>query len=149
MKLLLDACVWPGAAAELESCGHEVLRVCDFPDNPSEEEILALALREDRIVVTLDKDFGELAVAFGRSHAGIIAVSFHRLFLGGLLPSRAHFRFAGSIPMFSNQAGAIPCRPICHPISVSQSRGALQYPVAGFTPDSGFKQPATLTWQRA
>jgi hypothetical protein len=26
---------------------------------------------------------------------GLIAVSFHRLFLGGLLPSRAHFRFAG------------------------------------------------------
>lgn len=28
--------------------------------------------------------------------AGPIAVSFHRLFLGGLLPSRARFRFAGS-----------------------------------------------------
>ncbi len=26
----------------------------------------------------------------------LIAVSFHRLFLGGLLPSRARFRFAGS-----------------------------------------------------
>jgi hypothetical protein len=26
----------------------------------------------------------------------VIAVSFHRLFLGGLLPSRARFRFAGS-----------------------------------------------------
>jgi hypothetical protein len=30
-----------------------------------------------------------------RTHAGLIAVSFHRLFLGGLLPSRARFRFAG------------------------------------------------------
>jgi hypothetical protein len=28
-------------------------------------------------------------------HTGLIAVSFHRLFLGGLLPSRARFRFAG------------------------------------------------------
>ena len=28
-------------------------------------------------------------------HAGLIAVSFRRLFLGGLLPSRARFRFAG------------------------------------------------------
>jgi predicted nuclease of predicted toxin-antitoxin system len=74
MKLLLDACVWPGAAAELENHGHEVLRVCDFPGNPPDEEILALALRDDRIVVTLDKDFGELAVAFGRAHAGIIRI---------------------------------------------------------------------------
>jgi hypothetical protein len=31
------------------------------------------------------------------AHVGLslIAVSFHRLFLGGLLPSRARFRFAG------------------------------------------------------
>ena len=28
-------------------------------------------------------------------HAGLIGVSFRRLFLGGLLPSRARFRFAG------------------------------------------------------
>ena len=28
-----------------------------------------------------------------------IAVSFHRLFLGGLLPRRARFRFAGSLPI--------------------------------------------------
>jgi hypothetical protein len=29
----------------------------------------------------------------------LIAVSFRRLFLGGLLPSRARFRFAGSLPI--------------------------------------------------
>jgi predicted nuclease of predicted toxin-antitoxin system len=74
MKLLLDACVWPGAARELETNGHDVRRVYDFPDNPSDEEILSMALREDRIVITLDKDFGELAVAFGRAHAGIIRI---------------------------------------------------------------------------
>jgi len=74
MKLLIDACVWPGAASELESHGHEVLKVCDFPNNPSDEEILAQALRDDRIVVTLDKDFGELAVAYGHAHAGIIRI---------------------------------------------------------------------------
>jgi hypothetical protein len=29
------------------------------------------------------------------AHTGLIAVSFHRLFLGGLLPRRARFRFTG------------------------------------------------------
>jgi predicted nuclease of predicted toxin-antitoxin system len=33
-------------------------RIYDFPDNPSDEEILSMPLREARIVVTLDKDFG-------------------------------------------------------------------------------------------
>jgi predicted nuclease of predicted toxin-antitoxin system len=29
---------------------------------------------EGRVVVTLDKDFGELAVVFGQAHAGIIRI---------------------------------------------------------------------------
>ena len=74
MKLLLDACVWPGAARELETNGHDVRRVHDLPDNPSDDEILDSALRDGRIVVTLDKDLGELAVAFGRAHCGIIRI---------------------------------------------------------------------------
>jgi hypothetical protein len=38
---------------------------------------------------------GQTKKAGMRMHTGLIAVSFHRLFLGGLLPSRARFRFAG------------------------------------------------------
>ncbi|OGA24477.1 MAG: hypothetical protein A3H34_03845 [Betaproteobacteria bacterium RIFCSPLOWO2_02_FULL_67_19] len=34
--------------------------------------ILQVARRESRILVTLDKDFGELAVAFGQPHTGIV-----------------------------------------------------------------------------
>jgi predicted nuclease of predicted toxin-antitoxin system len=74
MKLLLDACVWPGAAAELAPHGHDVLWAGNFPGDPSDDELLAFALNEGRVVVTLDKDFGELAVAFGRPHAGIIRI---------------------------------------------------------------------------
>ncbi len=45
----------------------------DWPDDPGDEQILAFApLDEGRTVVTLDKDFGELAVAFGRPHSGIL-----------------------------------------------------------------------------
>jgi hypothetical protein len=42
MKLLLDACVWPGAATELAHHGHDVLWAGDFGDSPSDEELLAL-----------------------------------------------------------------------------------------------------------
>ena len=72
MKLLLDTCVWPGMAAELRAKGHDVLWVGDWPRDPGDEEILSFALKEGRTVVTLDKDFGELAVAFDRAHSGII-----------------------------------------------------------------------------
>ncbi|MGH8226494.1 MAG: DUF5615 family PIN-like protein [Steroidobacteraceae bacterium] len=46
--------------------------VGDWSADPGDEEILASALQDRRAVVTLDKDFGELAVAFGRAHSGII-----------------------------------------------------------------------------
>jgi predicted nuclease of predicted toxin-antitoxin system len=72
VKLLLDNCVSPGIAVALTAAGHDVIWVGDWPADPGDEEILAFALKEGRTVVTLDKDFGELAVAFGRAHSGII-----------------------------------------------------------------------------
>jgi predicted nuclease of predicted toxin-antitoxin system len=74
MKLLLDACVWPGAAIELVSRGHDVVWVGDWPTALGDDEILAFAVKENRVVVTLDKDFGELAVVFGHVHSGIIRI---------------------------------------------------------------------------
>jgi len=42
-------------------------------EDPGDEEILEWAHREGRVLVTLDKDFGELAIIHERSHCGIIA----------------------------------------------------------------------------
>lgn len=72
MKLLLDSCVWGGAVAELAALGHEVDWSGLWPRDPGDIEILSRAHAESRILVTLDKDFGELAIAQGLPHAGII-----------------------------------------------------------------------------
>ena len=44
----------------------------DWPEDPGDEEILAMAHNEGRILVTLDKDFGELAIVKGKLHSGIL-----------------------------------------------------------------------------
>jgi len=44
----------------------------DWAKDPGDEEILATAYREGRILVTLDKDFGELAIVRGFPHCGIV-----------------------------------------------------------------------------
>jgi predicted nuclease of predicted toxin-antitoxin system len=62
MKLLLDTCVWGGAKAELKAAGHEVFWTGD----------LAQAHREQRVLITLDKDFGELAIRRSLPHCGIV-----------------------------------------------------------------------------
>ena len=56
MKLLLDACVWGGACPELEAAGYDVVWAGSWPTDPGDEQILARAHHEGRVLVTLDKD---------------------------------------------------------------------------------------------
>jgi predicted nuclease of predicted toxin-antitoxin system len=72
MKVLLDSCVWGGALAEIQSAGHDTAWVGTWDRDPGDEEILARAFNEKRIVVTLDKDFGELAIVYEKPHSGIV-----------------------------------------------------------------------------
>ncbi|MBD3268082.1 toxin-antitoxin system, toxin component, PIN family protein [bacterium] len=72
MKVLLDACVWGGVKDHLVNEGYDVLWVGDWPNDPGDIEILSIANHEDRILVTLDKDFGELAIVRELPHKGII-----------------------------------------------------------------------------
>jgi len=72
VKLLLDANVGRRVADALRQAGYDVERVAAGANSPSDEAILAYAFRKKRIVVTQDRDFGELAIRLGRSHSGII-----------------------------------------------------------------------------
>jgi predicted nuclease of predicted toxin-antitoxin system len=75
MRLLLDTCVWGGACKELRAEGHDVVWAGEWSEDRGDDEILGCAHREERILVTLDKDFGELAIVRGMPHAGIIGLS--------------------------------------------------------------------------
>ena len=60
MRLLLDTCVWGGTVVPLKAAGHDVIWAGNWPSDPGDEEILTRAHQEGRILITLDKDFGEL-----------------------------------------------------------------------------------------
>jgi predicted nuclease of predicted toxin-antitoxin system len=72
VKVLVDNCVAASASAQLVSLGHEVVSVADMPADPGDQSLLDLASNEGRVLVTLDKDFGELAVLHRARHAGIV-----------------------------------------------------------------------------
>jgi predicted nuclease of predicted toxin-antitoxin system len=74
VKLLLDGCVWGKAAESLRAAGHDVVWVGDWADDPGDDAILAFANMEQRIFITIDKDFGELAVHLGMPHHGIVRI---------------------------------------------------------------------------
>lgn len=77
MKVLLDSCVWGGAKETIEKAGHSVIWSGALTRDPGDEAILNMAYREERILVTLDKDFGELAIVYNKPHCGIIRLVNH------------------------------------------------------------------------
>jgi predicted nuclease of predicted toxin-antitoxin system len=75
MKVLLDSCVWGGARDVVSAAGHDVAWVGDWEGDPGDTTILGVAHAEARVLITLDKDFGELAILKGAPHAGIVRLS--------------------------------------------------------------------------
>jgi predicted nuclease of predicted toxin-antitoxin system len=59
MKFILDAQLPRRLAWELSKLGHEAIHTLDFPNGnrTSDGDIIAVAIRENRVVVTKDNDF--------------------------------------------------------------------------------------------
>jgi predicted nuclease of predicted toxin-antitoxin system len=72
VKVLLDSCIAGLAVGVLRASGHDVIWAGDWPRDPGDEEILRRAAAEARVLATIDKDFGELIIAQGLEHAGLI-----------------------------------------------------------------------------
>jgi predicted nuclease of predicted toxin-antitoxin system len=72
VKLLFDSCMSTAVADELREQGVDVIWAGDWPKDPGDAAILMRAHEERRVLVTLDKDFGELAVLHKYRHAGIV-----------------------------------------------------------------------------
>jgi predicted nuclease of predicted toxin-antitoxin system len=66
MRFLADENFPRAAVAALEAAGHDVVWVRTAAPGAADADILAQATQEQRILLTFDKDFGELA---GRSSA--------------------------------------------------------------------------------
>lgn len=88
-SILLDSCVWGGVLEVLSDHGHDVIWSGSWDKDPGDVAILAAAHSDKRILVTLDKDFGELAILKGLPHSGIVRLSgFRAAQMAGGDPSR-------------------------------------------------------------
>ena len=73
MKFLLDVCASSRSMqAALAGLGHDVLSAVDVAPHAADDELLALALAEGRVLITEDKDFGELVFVRRLPHPCII-----------------------------------------------------------------------------
>ena len=72
MKFLLDHCAGRRLAEHLRKLGHDAVEARDRASNLGDEELLEWAASDQRILVTMDKDFGALVFIRGARHAGLI-----------------------------------------------------------------------------
>jgi predicted nuclease of predicted toxin-antitoxin system len=73
MRFLLDESADFPLAAFLRTLGHDVTTIAhDYPYGLKDADVLAIAHREQRILITNDRDFGELVFRRNQSHAGVI-----------------------------------------------------------------------------
>ena len=82
MKFLCDEGVERHVVELLREKGHEVLYVAELSPSIGDHEVLDLATREGSILLTSDKDFGELVFRRGQAHEGVVLLRLH-----GLKPS--------------------------------------------------------------
>jgi predicted nuclease of predicted toxin-antitoxin system len=72
MKFLADANIGKAIIAYLQSLGHDVFSATALPPKTADVDILQLASTEDRVVLTADKDFGELVFSLRRHCVGVV-----------------------------------------------------------------------------
>lgn len=72
MRFLVDECTGSRVATWLAENGHEVYSVYDEARGSTDNEILTKAYAETWILITNDKDFGELIFREHRPHHGVV-----------------------------------------------------------------------------
>ena len=76
--------------------GHDVVPVCEFAKRLEDSNVIDLSAREDRILITEDRDFGQLVYAHGHGSRGVILVRY---------PATARRRLFDDIVKLAEQKG--------------------------------------------
>ncbi|MDG7013022.1 MAG: DUF5615 family PIN-like protein [Nitrososphaerota archaeon] len=72
LRVLVDESTGRRLSELLGSAGHDSVFVGDVTPGAADEEVLSRAEQEGRILITDDKDFGELVFRLGRPTSGVI-----------------------------------------------------------------------------
>ena len=71
-RLFADECVAGSTVAQLRSDGLDVVWAADVCPTADDEQVLAEAYRDGRVLITADKDFGELVFRQSRPAIGVV-----------------------------------------------------------------------------
>jgi predicted nuclease of predicted toxin-antitoxin system len=95
VRWLADECVAAPLVAFLRFGGHDVLYVAEAAAGFSDVDVIALALREKRLLLTEDKDFGDLVFRRERAVPGVVLIR-----IGSENPALKTMRLAAAIERY-------------------------------------------------
>jgi predicted nuclease of predicted toxin-antitoxin system len=72
VRFLVDESAGPGLAASLRDQGHEVLSIYDEERGLQDDQVIQRAYEGNWVLITGDKDFGELVYRERRPHNGVV-----------------------------------------------------------------------------
>ncbi|MDD5472520.1 MAG: DUF5615 family PIN-like protein [Candidatus Methanoperedens sp.] len=72
MRFLVDECTGPAVAQWLRRQNHDVISVFDELRGADDRDVIQKAFEQNRILITNDKDFGELVFREKKPHKGVI-----------------------------------------------------------------------------
>jgi predicted nuclease of predicted toxin-antitoxin system len=77
LRILADESVEGEVVACLRSQGHDVAYIPEASAGIRDDEVIARANAEGRVLLTEDKDFGDLAFFYGNRSSGIVLLRAH------------------------------------------------------------------------
>jgi len=72
LKFLIDVGVGKQVEHYLQTQGYDIKTVRAIDNKMPDTDIIHLAVAENRMVITMDKDFGELVYHCGMAHSGVL-----------------------------------------------------------------------------
>lgn len=96
MRLLADESCDLRVVRALRGAGHDVRAVIEVSPGLPDDEVLAIAVADDRIFITEDRDFGQLVFASRARSRGVIPIRF---------PTSARERLPATVVDFVAQRG--------------------------------------------
>ena len=72
MRWLIDECVDEALVTHLRAAGHDVVYMSDVEPRATDADVLRRAQRENRLLLTEDKDFGDLVFRQALPVPGIV-----------------------------------------------------------------------------
>jgi predicted nuclease of predicted toxin-antitoxin system len=96
MRFLADESCDFSVVHALRSAGHDVVAIAEVSPREEDDNVRESAVKDDRILITEDKDFGQLVYANMRRTGGVIFIRF---------PARVRRNLADTVLQMVRQRG--------------------------------------------